>query len=1227
MVSKKHKKSFNLDDLEQVDVSRKKELSKDLKKLKSSKPNKQPKNSEKEMASMALTSEKDMETIFALPSESLADSANSVLAHDGYLKDSEVKIVKKGSKIGTGYHSTSMEEEEIVAKKQKFIGRKGATTWSKNVSELKKRFGFSWQRFGRKFLIFGVLVGVFSVISLSSVAAVAIDMWNKTESIEKLEREPAQNSVVYARDGKTKIFEFFDEEKREVIDGGEIPLIMKSAVIALEDENFYENQNKESWQKGIPWTNLGGALAKCLVSGGDECRGASGISQQLIKNMTGDDQQDVDRKVRELFRAIKLNQEKTPDEILVSYLNWVPFGRNAYGVQEASKAYFGKPVNQRDGSGQFTLTPNEACYLSAVINKPGYYQTGISELPKAFERKLEVVEEGPIKTEEGEGVTKEIVSQAALDLENRKDICLQKLRDVELQVYQKDASGEFVLNSEGQPILTPGRVVETDQELEELQNKPVIVTSKQDKASNARKEGKTAFVNSKLDDPFPHFREFMTKEIERVVDKDSLNSNGYEIVTTLDPKKQKEVENIVKSYEDTLKTYGADNAAAVVLDGPTGEILSMVGSYGYDREDIDGKVNIITSPQQPGSSIKPYVYMAAFDNGFNPGNVIVDVQTPWNGGAYIPKNFDGRFRGAVTMERALQGSLNIPAVKALFLVDDRPVWDQQSKMNTFFNFSEELGLRYPCVDGAFNTAFPNNTERCTVSEGISQDMIDKAARSRCGISIALGGCEITAVSHVTALNTILQEGKLRTATPFVSIVDKDGENDIYKEKQESEFQPFPTNNPDTSTDEGKNKVYLSRQMTSVMTNYEARIPEFGSLRSNLELRNYGARVAAKTGTSNGPRDFWTCGGSRYYTVCVWTGKTDNATMARSASSARTAAPLWKSIMEYLHEGKEAKPFSTDGLIPSFVGGGGGKTNPDTGEVEGGTRGSRQLLTPKQNEQKYQKSGKVAINSPEDVEKVVSGDIFSNRSAIIPATYFVNSVDGKLFVEGKTLEANKEEVECNLLIGEFPAEPNWYEPVRKLAERSEEYCTLPDPSDQDQYNDNSIPSITTNITSNSTNVVSEISAQASFSSSSSKSVETIEIIINGASNISANGVNSYSVPVSEGGPYQVVVKVTDNLGIVHTTSVSNVEVVSPANALSIGDISAFSCNSAIRCNFGFNSSKYYSSLQIKIGDQSVNCLVSGSSASCGNITISTPGTYNVKLIIDGKSYSTSENVTI
>lgn len=1168
----------------------------------------------------------DKDQVFALPSElgDDSDAYKDFLAEDGFYKKSQSKALRRGSKIRTGKEDVAINESKISEREYKFIGRKGVKRWSKKVSTLRSKFGFSWQKNARKVLIFSSLTTIFLVITLTSVAAVAIDMWNNTESIEELQRRPSENSVVFARDGKTKLFEFFDEERREVISEQDIPLIMKSATLALEDENFYENQDRESWQRGIPWTNLAGATFKCLVSGGDECRGASGISQQLIKNMTGDDSQDVDRKIRELFRAIKLNQEKTPDEILSAYLNWVPFGRNAYGIQEASRAYFNRPANVRNEQGEHVMNPAEACYLSAIINRPGYYQSAIPSLPAA-NRRIVAQRQGGNENTENEEENTAPVPQPAIDLENRKNECLIKLRQVQLKVYQRDQEGNIIKNSEGLPILTDGFAIKDDEELEKWIQKPVINTSDKEKAQRFRKEeGGVAFVNTRIDDPFPHFREHFTKEIERVVDRDALNRNGYDIVTTLDPEMQNKVDRIVKDFEPTLKSFGGNNAAAIVLDGPTGEILSMVGSFGYDREEIDGKVNVTTAPRQPGSSVKQYVYMAAFANGFNPGNIIVDAQTSWGG--YTPRNFSGTFNGPVTIRRSLQGSLNIPALKALFLVDNSPAWDERSKLNTFFDFAENLGLDFPCIDGGSNAAFPGGVERCSVDEerGITQEMIDNAARSRCGIATALGGCEVTMISHATAFNTILQEGNKRTATPFISITDKNRGEDVYKIRQNSDNQPFPTRDLSMDNEEEKEKILLARQTANLMTDSQSRIPEFGSLRSNLNVRNYGSGisdgyVAAKTGTTNGPKDFWTCGGSVHYTVCIWAGRTDNQAMSRNASAGITAATLWQRIMESIHQDKEGIRFSTEGLIPGYVGGVQGRENEETGEIEGGVPGRTELLTPRQNSERFIKRGIVALESQEDVEEFKKKDIFENRSALLSASYYINSLDGGLFVEGKNLEEYRELVKCRLLVGEFPQLPNWNDPVVKLASSSDSFCTLPEPSQQDQFADSSKPEIQTNFSRNIINNISQINVSANFPSDSPRRVKKIELLVNGEKTSSGDGNNSVSARVIPSAQaYNIIIRVIDNLDKIHTERYENIRI---GSQLTGQDISNITCNGEGICSFNIlDTSKVFQEIRIGFLSQNYPCEVNNQTVSCDLSALdSLAEITSLTVLIDSKGY--------
>jgi membrane peptidoglycan carboxypeptidase len=1149
------------------------------------------------------------DTLFALPSETAARQADQYLVEDGHYKDRTPGVIRKGSKIGTEFNTDKITD--LPEREKTFVGRKGSAKWSENVEELRKKFGFSWQRFGRKFAISGAVLALIVAIMTTAVSVVAINIWDNTRSIDDLERDPNESSVVFARDGTTKIFEFFKEERREVLplcqadvpvsdQDNCIPKEFQLAVIALEDENFYQND------QGIPWTNLVGASARCLLSVGDECRGASGISQQLIKNITDDDERSIDRKVRELFTAVKLNQNSSKTEILEKYLNWVPFGRNAYGAQQATQSYFNKDVKN--------INIVEACYLASMVQLPTYFESGVNRLPEANHEKVNG--ELPGTEEQQAALSLDDNLTAARDLEFRKDVCLQKLTEISLPL----ADG------------TTGLYIADSVELEELQDRPVSSTTDALLAVQARDEGKTAFVTLPVTDPYPHFREYITKELANIITENQLYEEGYEIITTLDPDIQKQTEDVIVNSEDTIKQYGADNAAGVVVDGPTGEILAMVGSLDYNREDIDGKVNITTSPQQPGSSVKPYVYAAAFQNGFNPGSIIIDADTDWNGGTYDPKNFDGGFRGPVSMRRALQGSLNIPAVKTLFLVNDDPVSNQDSKLKTFFDFAEKVGVRFPCVEGAGNInkfgAANNGVETCTPSEerGITQEMIDDAYRGRCFIASALGGCELTMVSHTTGINTFLQDGNLRTSTPFISITKKSTGEDVYAQRQASDNAPYP------QVDADEDMRLLSRQMAAVMSDSNARIPEFGSARFNLQLDNPGIQVAAKTGTSNGPRDFWTVGGSPYYTVSVWVGKTDNGAMARLASSSATAAPVWNGIMESIHEGKEARSFSTEGLQSVFVS---SQTGLRNAEGDPQPTGTTELLTPWQIDSLNKARGVVAANTAADLDSA-RADIFTTRTSVVPVTYSINRVDGKLFVDGLTLDANKEEVKCLFLAGEFQA-ANWQAALPGLAENNEAYCVIPEPSDQDQVGAaTNPPSFNYNVTAG-LNSVSTVTFNAAFSGVGQSAAE-VRLYKDGALVASTAGSSlSYNVGSLGLGPMELRFEAVDNFGLSYAENLSAVE-FDPI-PLTVNQISGMSCTSVAAgnqtsCTFSVTTDPVYTystiSVQIQGAAGTGSCTITAGSANCANVPTTglTAGSYTIRVRIDGgAAQSTGQQVTL
>jgi membrane peptidoglycan carboxypeptidase len=758
-----------------------------------------------------------------------------------------VKVVKSSSKINTDIgnkvYSTTIPEQDFVGKKLNLNqprNRKFKTIFGSRTEGLGRRFSFG-------LMIFLGLCLVGSGIFIAIIG----DIWTRAPSLEEFIKRPSESSVVFARDGKTRIYEFYKEEKREAIPITKIPKVMQLAVIALEDENFYKNE------QGIPWKNMIGALQKCLVSGGDNCRGGSGLAQQLVKVITKKQEVTADRKVKELISAIKLNQDSNHTDILEAYLNWVPFGRNSYGIEQASKSYFGRSIGEKKAE-NFVITPAEACLLAAFIQSPGYYPNSLDK-PESDGYKA---------------------------LVERKNFCLEKLKTLELPI---DISG------------TLGTYLKTEDEVLKWQNMSIVSTQVKE-AEDTRALGRIAIVKQYADDPFPHFREYITDELVKLYGEDTLYNGGLKIVTTLDPELQKKAQDIIAGSEKRLKEVGATNAGALILDGPTGEILAMIGSLGYDRDDIDGRVNLATTPRQPGSSIKPYVYANAWINGYNPGTKLNDNYQNWNG--YSPKNFSEYFTGPVSMRYALQNSLNIPAIKALLLgnssytsstgyqTDKKTELEQ--KLNGFFNFVQKIGVKFPCIASGDGVETCNNPE-----------LAINAYRNRCFLSTALGGCEVKMTDHATGINTILQEGNLRTATPFISISGRIVEKveEIFKGKKES-FYP----KEDRALD-----PLIAKQVANVMTDYNIRAAEFGDLRFNLELKDKKWKVAAKTGTSSGPKDFWVVGGSPLYTTTIWAGRNDNKDMSKDSSASASAAFIWNQLMETLHKDKPVKSFSTQGL--------------------------------------------------------------------------------------------------------------------------------------------------------------------------------------------------------------------------------------------------------------------------------------------------------------------------
>lgn len=358
----------------------------------------------------------------------------------------------------------------------------------------------------------------------------------------------------------------------------------------------------------------------------------------------------------------------------------------------------------------------------------------------------------------------------------------------------------------------------------------------------------------------PHFVLYVKQLLEEKYGTNVVETSGWKITTSLDYKAQEAAEKAIEEQaEKNLENYEAQNAALVALDVNTSEILAMVGSKDYFNDDIDGQYNVATASRQPGSSIKPMVYLTAFNRGYRPDTIIFDLVTNFAaaGTPYIPHNYDLQERGPVTMRSALAGSLNIPAVKTLYLAGVYNVLDMISS----FGYT-------------------------TLTD-----------RDRYGLSLVLGGGEVKLLEHVNAFATLAREGVYQDTVPILKIEDSSGkvieENKDIKGRRVIEKEPV-------------------RLVNDILSDNAARAYIFGE--SNY-LTLGDRPVAAKTGTTNDYKDAWTVGYTPQIAAGVWVGNNDFTEMKRGADGSVVAAPIWNKFMREVTKDLPVMSFAKTELEP------------------------------------------------------------------------------------------------------------------------------------------------------------------------------------------------------------------------------------------------------------------------------------------------------------------------
>lgn len=420
----------------------------------------------------------------------------------------------------------------------------------------------------------------------------------------------------------------------------------------------------------------------------------------------------------------------------------------------------------------------------------------------------------------------------------------------------------------------------------ELLQKKNIVLEKMQKlgyiTENQLKEAKNeklVFAENTQNIKAPHFVMYIKKYLEEKYGTDYLKEKGLRVYTTLDWDLQEFSEKIIQDSDESLLSRDANNAALVVIDPKTGEILTLIGSKNYSAKPypegcdespvrsclFDPKFDVaILGNRQPGSAFKPLAYYTAFEKGFTPDTVLWDAKTEFNPycnpdgsqeadqygqQCYHPQNYTGTFHGKVTLRQALGGSLNLPSVKLFYLAG----------LKSTLQTAKDMGIT-------------------TLNEP-----------DRYGLSLVLGGGEVNLLEMTSAYGVFAADGEYLGPTSILKIEDSEG-------KIIEENKKMPEKVLDTQS---------TRLINNILSDYSAKAPIFGA---DSVLRFDGdQQVAVKTGTTQNFVDGWTMGYTPFAAVGVWVGNSDNSPTTDAGIG--LAAPIWRKVMDKLISSHQTENFT------------------------------------------------------------------------------------------------------------------------------------------------------------------------------------------------------------------------------------------------------------------------------------------------------------------------------
>ena len=679
---------------------------------------------------------------------------------------------------------------------------------------------------------------------------------------------------VYTADGY--LIGEFGEERRAVISIQEVPAVMKQAILAAEDDRFYQHS-------GVDYIGILRAALANLVGGGKR-QGASTITQQVARNFFLSGEKTYTRKLYEALLSFKIESNLTKDQILELYINQIFLGQRAYGFAAASQIYFGKPLKD--------ISIAEAAMLAGLPKAPSAYNPIIN--PKRAKIRQQYVlrrlrELGNISDTQYEDALKEplVVKRELAEYAVHAEYVAEMARQIAAEsfpeeVYSRGLKVYTTLNKAEQEAayaslrrgvmdydrrhghrgaesyidmqkITSDQDEAIDEALQDIHDAgdllPALVLSADAKQIRAYRKGgeivtlsgdAIKFAAAMLDDKAPPNKRIKRGAIIRL----QKNDKGDWQISQLP-----EVES-----------------AFVAVDPKTGGIRALVGGFDFNRN----KFNHVTQAwRQPGSSFKPFIYSAALEKGFNPNTMIDDepivISASQTGSqAWEPHNYDGKYDGPMQMRTALAKSKNMVSIRILQSIGPRYAQDYASR----FGFDPEKHPPY--------------------------------------LTMALGAGSVTPWQMATAYSVFANGGFL--IKPYIVSEIRDEKNNVL-----ARAAPVPAG-------EGPSVRAIDPRNAFLMDGMLRDVTIFGTAaKASVALKR--RDLAGKTGTTNEYVDAWFCGYQMTNAACAWIGFDQPKKLGNKETGGAAALPIW---IGYMSRALKDVPIKTPEVPDAIVAVGSGR---------------------------------------------------------------------------------------------------------------------------------------------------------------------------------------------------------------------------------------------------------------------------------------------------------------